>query len=99
MGLSGSGISEETHIVSGSWIAWLICDSIVTILSVPYCPYNFVPYHFVLEPFDCVHVIPQVAWNMFAVLSIFGFYSHSIMALKALLDSKKNQDSVHARQC
>jgi len=35
MGLSGSGINEENHniIVSGSWIAWLIDDSIGTILS------------------------------------------------------------------
>ena len=33
MGLSGSGISDENHFVSGSWIAWLIDDSIGTILS------------------------------------------------------------------
>jgi len=45
MGLSGSGINEENDIVSGNRIAWLIDDSIGTILSVP-----FVPYHFVLEP-------------------------------------------------
>src|SRR6218665_3677777 len=50
MGLSGSGINEENHIVSGSWIASLIDDSIGTILSMPFCPYHFVPYHFVLEP-------------------------------------------------
>ena len=50
MGLSGSGINEENHIVSGSWIAWLIDDSIGTISSVPFCPYHFLPYHFVLEP-------------------------------------------------
>ena len=53
MGLSGSGINEENHIVSGSWIAWLIDGSIEigTILSVQFCPYHFIPYHFVLEPF------------------------------------------------
>ena len=51
MDLSGSGINEENHIVSGSWIAWLIDDSIGTILSVPFFPHHFVPYHFVLEPF------------------------------------------------
>ena len=50
MGLSGSGINEENHIVNGSWIAWLIDDSIGAILSVPFCPYHFVPYYFVLEP-------------------------------------------------
>ena len=50
MGLSGSGINEENHIVTGSWIARLIDDSIGTILSVPFCLYHFVPYHFVLEP-------------------------------------------------
>ena len=50
MGLSGSGINEESHIVNDSWIAWLIGDSIGTILSVPFCSYHFVPYHFVLEP-------------------------------------------------
>ena len=50
MGLSGSGIYEENHIVSGSWIALLIDDSIGTILYVPFCPYHFIPYHFVLEP-------------------------------------------------
>jgi len=38
MGLSGSGINEENHIVSVSWIAWLIDNSIGTILSVPFCP-------------------------------------------------------------
>ena len=43
MGLSGSGINEENHIVSGSWIAWLIDDSIGTILSVPFCLYHFEP--------------------------------------------------------
>jgi len=45
MGLIGSGFNEENHVVSGSWIAWLIDDSIGTILSVP-----FRPYHFFLEP-------------------------------------------------
>ena len=50
MGLSGSGINEENYIVSGTWIAWLIDDSIGTIFSVPFSPYHFVPYHFVLEP-------------------------------------------------
>ena len=50
MGLSASGINEENHIVSGSWIAWLIDDSVGTILFVPFCPYHFVPYYFVLEP-------------------------------------------------
>ena len=50
MGLSGSGINEENHIVNGSWIAWLIIDdSIGAILSVPFCPFHFVPYHFVLQ--------------------------------------------------
>ena len=33
MGPIGSGINEENYIVSGSWIAWLIDDSIGTILS------------------------------------------------------------------
>jgi len=33
MGLSGSGINEENHIVNGSWIAWLIDDFVRTILS------------------------------------------------------------------
>jgi len=33
MGLNGSGINEENHIVSGSWIASLIDYSIGTILS------------------------------------------------------------------
>jgi len=64
MGLSGSGINEENHIFSGTWIAWLIDGSIGAILFVPFCPYHFVraikwtklvdkifvPYHFVLEP-------------------------------------------------
>jgi len=50
MGLSGSGINEENHIVNGSWIASLIDDSIGAILSVPFCLCHFVPYHFVLEP-------------------------------------------------
>ena len=43
MGLSGSGINEESHIVGGSRIAWLIDDSIGTILSVPFCPISFCP--------------------------------------------------------
>ena len=43
MGLSGSGINEENHIVNGSWIAWLIDDSIGAILSVPFCPLLFCP--------------------------------------------------------
>ena len=42
MGLSGSGINEENHNVNGSWIAWLIDDSIGAILPVPFCPYHFV---------------------------------------------------------
>ena len=46
MGLSGNGINEENYIVSGSWIAWLIDDYIGIILSVPFCPYHFVPYRF-----------------------------------------------------
>jgi len=29
---SGSGINEENHTASGSWIDWLIDDSIGTIL-------------------------------------------------------------------
>jgi len=33
MGLSGSGINEENHIVNGNWIALLINDSIGVILS------------------------------------------------------------------
>ena len=51
MGVSESGISEENHIVSRSWIAWLTDDSIGTILSVyhfvrtilsvPFCPIPF----------------------------------------------------------
>ena len=49
MGLSGSAINEENHIVNGSWIAWLFDGSIGAFLSVPFCPYHFVPYHFVLE--------------------------------------------------
>ena len=48
MGPSGSGIYEENHIASGSWIACLIDDSIGaiffrTILSVPFCPLPFCP--------------------------------------------------------
>jgi len=43
MGLSGKGINEENHIVSGSWIACLIDDSIGTILSVPFCSQPFCP--------------------------------------------------------
>ena len=43
MGLSGSGINEENHIVNGSWIALLIDDSIGAILSVPFCPLPFCP--------------------------------------------------------
>jgi len=43
MGLSGSGINKENHIVSGSWIAWLIDYSFGTILSVPFCPLPFCP--------------------------------------------------------
>ena len=43
MGLSGSGINEENHIVNGSWIAWLIDDCIGAILSVPFCPLPFYP--------------------------------------------------------
>ena len=31
--LNGSGINEENHIGNGSWIAWLIDDSIGAILS------------------------------------------------------------------
>ena len=54
MDLSGSGINEENHIVNGSWIARLIDDSIGAILSVPFCPYHFVPYHFALEPNELV---------------------------------------------
>ena len=38
MGLSGSGITEENHIVNGSWIAGLIDDSIGAILFVLFCP-------------------------------------------------------------
>ena len=52
MGLSGSRINEENHIVSGSWIAGFIDDSIDIILSVPFCPYHFVTYHFVLELYE-----------------------------------------------
>ena len=52
MVLSGSGINEENYIVNRSWIAGLIADSIGAILSVPFCPYHFVRYHFVLEPLD-----------------------------------------------
>ena len=43
MGLSGSGINEENHIVNGSWIACLIDDSIGAILSVPFFPLPFCP--------------------------------------------------------
>jgi len=43
MGLSGSGINAENHIVIGSWIAWLIDNSIGAILSVPFCPLPFCP--------------------------------------------------------
>ena len=48
MGLSRSGIKDENHIITGSWIAWLIDDSIgtilsPTILSVPFCPLPFCP--------------------------------------------------------
>ena len=43
MGLSGSRINEENRIVNESWIAWLIDDSIGTILSVPFCPLPFCP--------------------------------------------------------
>ena len=43
MGLSGSGINEENHIVNGSWVAWLNDDSIGAILSVPFCPLPFCP--------------------------------------------------------
>jgi len=49
MGRSGSGINEENHIVSGSWIAWLIDYSIGTILFVPFCPLPFF-----LEPSEVV---------------------------------------------
>src|SRR6218665_1997767 len=43
MGLSGSRINEENHIVNGSRIACLIHDSIGAILSVPFCPLPFCP--------------------------------------------------------
>ena len=43
MGLNGSGINEENHIVSGSWIARLIDDSVRKILSVPICSLPFFP--------------------------------------------------------
>jgi len=43
MGLSGSEINEENHIVNGSWIARLIDDSIGAILPVPFCPLPFCP--------------------------------------------------------
>ena len=43
MGLSGSGINEEHCIVSGNWIAWLIDNSIGTILSVPFRSLPFCP--------------------------------------------------------
>ena len=64
MGLSGSGINEENYIVSGSWIAWLIDDSIGTILPIPFCPYHFVPYHFVLEPIGQVARIRSEVFNL-----------------------------------
>ena len=54
MGLSGSRIDEENHIVNGSWIAWLING---TILSVPFCSYYFVRYHLVLEPGYVLHTL------------------------------------------
>src|SRR6218665_2092070 len=66
MGLSGSGINEENHIVSGSWIACLIVDYIGTILSVPFCPYHFVPYHFVLEPSEALPTTAQILYGSFA---------------------------------
>jgi len=62
MGLSGSGINEENNIVNGSWIARLIDDSIGDILSVPFCPYHFVSYHFVLEPFR-TYVLYKIRYN------------------------------------
>ena len=63
MGLSGSGINEENHMVNGSWIALLIDDSIGAILSVPFCLYHFVPYHFVQEPsFLFLHYHYYIRW-------------------------------------
>jgi len=41
MGLSG--INDKNHIVSGSWIAWIIHDSIRTILSIPFRPWPPLP--------------------------------------------------------
>ena len=52
-----AGLMEKSHIVSGSWIAWLIHDSIRTMLSVPFCPYHCVCYHFVRIPFCPYHFV------------------------------------------
>src|SRR6218665_1387796 len=65
MGLSGSGINEETHIVSGSWIAGLVDDSIGTILSMLFCPY-----HFVLEPIIVVVLYLYIYLVLLAVRKI-----------------------------
>ena len=72
MGLSGSGINEENHIVNGSWIAWLIDDSIGAILSIPFCLYHFVPYHFVLESYACIQM-----W-IYACMNTWSFKSYMI---------------------
>ena len=46
------------HIVSGSWIAWLIDDSTGTILSVPFCPLPFCP-RTAIRPHN---VVPHMPW-------------------------------------
>jgi len=43
MGQRGSGVNEENHIVNGTWITWLIDDSISAIFSVPFYPLPFCP--------------------------------------------------------
>ena len=65
MGLSGREMNEENHIVNGSWIAWLIDDSIGAILSVRFCPY-----YFVIEP----SITPQAQLRLEAVVSKHKVY-------------------------
>ena len=67
MGLSGSGINEENHIVNGSWIAWLIDDSIGAILSVPFCPLPFCPRTVLTHEEVIWMFVNSMNWNKFTV--------------------------------
>src|SRR6218665_2632763 len=65
--------------VNGSGINVLIDDFIVKVLSIPFCPYHFVQYHFVRIPF-CPYTILSVPFCPYTILSVYHFV-HTILSV------------------